>query len=123
MALYFPAPKSFTGEDVVELHLHGSLAVLDETTSLLCEDKNIRIAEAGEFTRRAFDNGKIDLTAAEGLADLVNAETAHQRRQAQRQMKGELASLYNGWRENLLRATAFFEAEIDFSDVKLFKIF
>ena len=119
LALYFPAPKSFTGEDVVELHLHGSLAVLDETTSLLCEDKNIRIAEAGEFTRRAFDNGKIDLTAAEGLADLVNAETAHQRRQAQRQMKGELASLYNGWRENLLRATAFFEAEIDFSDEEL----
>ena len=119
LALYFPAPNSFTGEDVVELHLHGSRAVLDETTTLLCEDNKIRLADAGEFTRRAFDNGKFDLTAAEGLADLVNAETALQRRQAQRQMRGELATLYNNWRESLVNAIALFEAEIDFSDEDL----
>ncbi len=119
LALYFPAPNSFTGEDVVEFHLHGSRAVLKETSSLLIQDPNVRLAEPGEFTRRAFDNGKLDLTAAEGLADLVNAETTAQRRQAQRQLRGELANLYGGWRERLLRAIALFEAEIDFSDEDL----
>ena len=119
LALFFPAPKSFTGEDVVELHLHGSRAVLNEVTLLLCEDTDVRLAEAGEFTRRAFDNGKLDLTAAEGLADLVNAETAFQRIQAQRQMRGELAALYEDWRKRLIRGTALFEAEIDFSDEEL----
>ena len=119
LALYFPAPNSFTGEDVVELHLHGSRAVLNELTPLLCEDGYVRLAEPGEFTRRAFDNGKLDLTAAEGLADLINAETAFQRKQARRQMRGELAALYDGWREDLLQAIAFFEAEIDFSDEEL----
>ena len=69
LALYFPAPNSFTGEDVVEFHMHGSRAVLKETSTLLIQDPNIRLAEPGEFTRRAFDNGKLDLTAAEGLAD------------------------------------------------------
>ena len=119
LALFFPAPKSFTGEDVVELHLHGSRAVLNELTLLLCEDAEVRLAEAGEFTRRAFDNGKLDLTAAEGLADLVNAETAFQRIQAQRQMRGELAALYEDWRKRLIRGIALFEAEIDFSDEEL----
>ena len=116
LVLFFPAPNSFTGEDVVEFHLHGSRAVLNETSFLLMQDPNVRLAEPGEFTRRAFDNGKLDLTAAEGLADLVNAETSAQRRQAQRQFRGELANLYNGWRERLLRAIALFEAEIDFGN-------
>ena len=103
----------------MELHLHGSRAVLKETSSLLIQDPNVRLAEPGEFTRRAFDNGKLDLTAAEGLADLINAETSAQRRQAQRQFRGELANLYGSWRERLLRAIALFEAEIDFSDEEL----
>ena len=119
LALYFPGPSSFTGEDVVELHLHGSRAVCNEIITLLSEQPDVRLAEAGEFTRRAFDHGKLDLTAAEALGDLINAETAVQRRQAQRQLRGELADLYNGWRERLLNAIALFEAEIDFSDEDL----
>ena len=119
LALYFPGPSSFTGEDVVELHLHGSRAVCSEMVSLLSAQPDVRLAEAGEFTRRAFDHGKLDLTAAEALSDLINAETAAQRRQAQRQLRGELADLYNGWRERLLKAIALFEVQIDFSDEDL----
>ena len=119
LAIYFPGPASFTGEDVVELHVHGGRAVIAGITEALNSIQDVRIAEAGEFTRRAFDNDKLDLTAAEGLADLINAETAAQRRQAQRQLRGDLGIIYDDWRKRLLKATALFEAEIDFSDEDL----
>ncbi len=119
LVLVFPKPKSFTGEDVAELHVHGSRAVLDDIMIALSRQPALRPAEAGEFSRRAFDNGKLDLTAAEGLADLINAETTAQRRQAQRQLRGDLATLYDDWRDRLMKAIALFEAEIDFSDEEL----
>ncbi|MDG2032418.1 MAG: tRNA uridine-5-carboxymethylaminomethyl(34) synthesis GTPase MnmE, partial [Rhodospirillales bacterium] len=119
LVLVFPQPKSFTGEDVAELHVHGSRAVLDDVMLALSRQPALRPAEAGEFSRRAFDNGKLDLTAAEGLADLINAETTAQRRQAQRQLRGDLAALYDDWRDRLMKAIALFEAEIDFSDEEL----
>ena len=119
LVLVFPKPKSFTGEDVAELHVHGSRAVLDDIIIALSRQPALRPAESGEFSRRAFDNGKFDLTAAEGLADLINAETTAQRRQAQRQLRGDLAALYDDWRERLMKAIALFEAEIDFPDEEL----
>lgn len=119
IVLWFPAPHSFTGEDVVELHLHGGRAVINAVTECLNAFPNFRIAEAGEFTRRAFENGKMDLTEAEAIADLVDAETAAQRRQALRQLEGDLGKLYNNWSERLKNALAYMEAEIDFSDEEL----
>jgi tRNA modification GTPase len=119
LAIYFAAPASFTGEDVIELHVHGGRAVVAGMTVALSSIKDVRLAEAGEFTRRAFDNDKLDLTAAEGLADLINAETAAQRLQAQRQLRGDLGVIYDSWRSRLLEAIALFEAEIDFSDEDL----
>jgi tRNA modification GTPase len=116
LVLWFPAPASFTGEDVAELHLHGGLAVLAAATEALLAVPGLRPAEPGEFSRRAFLNGKMDLTEAEGLADLVAAETAAQRRQALRQMGGALGAVYEAWRGRLLRAMAEVEAEIDFAD-------
>ena len=115
VVLWLPGPASFTGEDVAELHVHGGRAVvagvLDALASL-----GLRLAEPGEFTRRAFGNGKIDLTEAEGLADLINAETAFQRRQAIAQHCGALRGHYELWRVTLLRAMAYVEASLDFSD-------
>ncbi len=119
LAIWFPGPKSFTGEDVAELHVHGGHAVIAGVLEALAGMAGLRMAEPGEFTRRAFENGKLDLTAAEGLADLVAAETAAQRKQALRQLEGELGGLYESWRERLLRALAHLEAEIDFSDEDL----
>ena len=119
LVLWFPAPKSFTGEDVAELHLHGGRAVVAGVIEALAALPGLRVAEPGEFTRRAFENGKLDLTAAEGLADLVDAETGAQRRQALRQMEGALGRLYEGWRERLTRALAHIEADIDFPDEDL----
>lgn len=116
LTLWFPAPASFTGEDVAEFHVHGGRAVVDGLLEVLGRCPGLRPAEPGEFSRRAFANGKMDLTAAEGLADLVEAETAAQRRQALRQMQGALATLYDGWRTRLLQALAHAEAAIDFSD-------
>jgi tRNA modification GTPase len=116
LALFFPAPRSFTGEEVAELHVHGSRAVVAALVEALARLPGLRPAEPGEFTRRAFENGKLDLTAAEGLADLVAAETSAQRRQALRQLEGELGRLYESWRERLLRALAYVEAEIDFPE-------
>lgn len=116
LVMRFPAPRSFTGEDVVELHLHGSPAVVAAVAGVLAARPGVRPAEPGEFSRRAFANGRMDLTAAEGLADLVAAETAAQRRQALRQMGGALAGLYDGWRTDLIAATALVEAMIDFPD-------
>jgi len=119
LALWFPAPDSFTGEDVCELHGHGGPAVVAALLAALGRVPGLRPAEAGEFTRRAFESGKLDLTAAEGLADLIAAETEAQRRQARRQADGELGRLYEDWRARLVRALALIEAEIDFFDEDL----
>ncbi|MBO22645.1 MAG: tRNA uridine-5-carboxymethylaminomethyl(34) synthesis GTPase MnmE [Rhodospirillaceae bacterium] len=119
IVLRFPAPGSFTGEDVAELHVHGGPAVLDALFSAIGGTGRARLAEPGEFTRRAFENGKLDLTAAEGLADLVAAQTDAQRRLALRQYDGTLADLYEGWRARLVELMGCVEAEIDFSDEEL----
>ena len=116
LVLWFPAPASFTGEDVAELHVHGGAAILAALVEALAARPGLRPAEPGEFTRRAFDNGKLDLTQAEGLADLVNAETEAQLRQALRQLDGELGALCEGWRAQLVAALAHAEAGIDFPD-------
>src|SRR5664279_4251601 len=116
LALWFPAPHSETGEDVAELQLHGGRAVIAAVLAALGRIEGLRPAEAGEFTRRAFENGKLDLTAVEGLADLVMAETQGQRRQAFRQMKGLLGGRAETWRQRLIQALALVEAGIDFSD-------
>lgn len=119
LALWFPAPGSFTGEDVVELHIHGGPAVIEAVVGACLRVSGVRPAEPGEFARRAFENGKLDLAEAEGLADLVEAETEGQRRQALRQAKGALSSVYEGWRARLIEAAALIEAEIDFPDEDL----
>jgi tRNA modification GTPase len=116
LVLWFPAPHSETGEDVAELQLHGGRAVIAGVLSALARVEGLRPAEAGEFTRRAFENGKLDLTAVEGLADLVMAETEGQRRQAFRQMTGALGKRAESWRSQLIQALALVEARIDFSD-------
>jgi tRNA modification GTPase len=115
LVLWFPAPTSATGEDVLELHVHGGRAVLAELLLALASLPGLRPAEPGEFSRRAFLHGRMDLTAAEGLADLVAAETNAQARQALRQLDGELGRLYERWRGELLGALARLEAEIDFA--------
>jgi tRNA modification GTPase len=116
LIIWFPGPKSFTGEDMAELHVHGGRAVLEATFGVLGRFPGLRPAEPGEFARRAFENGKLDLTEAEGLADLIDAETEAQRRQAMRQSGGALRALYEGWRDRLIAALAAVEAELDFSD-------
>lgn len=116
LVLWFPGPRSETGEDMAELHIHGGGAVLRAVLQAISVVPGCRLAEAGEFARRAFENGRIDLTAAEGLADLVDAETDAQRRQALAQSGGVLQRLYDGWREALLEGRALVEAAIDFSD-------
>jgi tRNA modification GTPase len=115
IVLWFPAPRSATGEDVAELHLHGSRAVLAGVMQVLGR-LGLRLAAPGEFTRRAFLNGKLDLLQAEAIADLVGAETEAQRRQALRQLGGELGDLYRGWADRLTRILAHLEAAIDFPD-------
>ncbi len=116
LVLRFPAPNSYTGEDVAEFHVHGGISVVAAVLDALGGLKDTRIAEPGEFTRRAFENGKMDLTAAEAIADLVDAETDAQRRQALRQLGGSLGDLYEGWRGRLARALAHAEADIDFGE-------
>ncbi len=116
LVLRFTAPASFTGEDVVELHLHGGRAVVAGVIGVLATRPGLRLAEPGEFTRRAFEHGKLDLTEAEAVADLIDAETTAQRRQALRQMDGALGRLYDGWRDRLTRALAHIEADIDFAE-------
>jgi tRNA modification GTPase len=118
LLLWFPAPRSVTGEDVAEFHLHGSRAVLAAVAQGL-RGLGLRLAEPGEFTRRSFLNGKLDLTQAEAIADLVAAETEAQRRQALKQLKGELGNIYRKWRDRLIRVLAHLEAAIDFPDEDL----
>lgn len=119
VAVWFPGPGSYTGEDVLELHLHGGRAVLEGVLGALAQIKGLRLAEPGEFTRRAFANGKLDLTEAEAVADLIDAETTAQRDQALRQMRGALGDLYERWRQTLLEGLAHLEASIDFADEDL----
>lgn len=119
LVIFFPGPRSFTGEDVLELHVHGGRAVVRDTIEACLGIPGVRLAEAGEFSRRAFIHGKMDLTAAEGLADLVEAETAAQRRQALRQMEGELADEVGRWREAVIDCLADAEGDIDFPDEDL----
>lgn len=119
LVLWFPAPRSFTGEDVAELHVHGGRSVLAGVVKALSALGGLRPAEAGEFTRRAFDNGKLDLSEVEGLSDLIAAETEAQRRQALRQMDGALSRLSEDWKDQLLRILAHLEATIDFPEEEL----
>ncbi len=116
VVLWFPGPASATGEDVAEFHVHGGRAVLAALFAALSEVADVRPAEAGEFTRRAFENGKLDLTEAEGLDDLIHADTHRQRRQALRHLKGLLGDRARDWRRQIIEASALIEAGIDFSD-------
>lgn len=119
LVLWFPAPRSFTGEDVAELHIHGGRAVIDSVLAALSSIGGVRPAEAGEFTRRAFTNDKMDITQAEALADLVDAESKAQQRQALLQMGGALKDISEDWRHRLIQALAHLEAVIDFPDEDL----
>src|SRR4051794_9933943 len=116
VVLWFPGPASATGEDVAEFHVHGGRAVLAALFAAISVIPNMRAAEPGEFTRRAFENGKLDLTEAEGLDDLIHADTDRQRRQALRQLQGLLGNRARDWRERIIEASALIEAGIDFSD-------
>ncbi len=116
LVAWFPGPGSFTGEDQAELHVHGGLATRTAILRALGTVEGCRAAEPGEFTRRAFVHGRMDLSRVEGLADLIDAETEAQRRQALRQLEGSLGTLVEGWRETLLQALALVEASLDFSD-------
>ena len=116
LALWFPGPRSETGEDMAELQLHGGHAVIAAVLDALGTIEGCRLAEPGEFTRRAFENGRLDLTEVEGLADLIAAETPAQRRQAFRQLKGLIGDRAEAWRRQIIEALALVEARIDFSD-------
>jgi tRNA modification GTPase len=116
LVLFFPSPASFTGEDCAELQVHGSRAVVNALFDELAAIKDIRMATEGEFSRRAFENGKLDLLEIEGLADLIAAETEMQRRLAVEHSSGTLSKLYDSWAERLTRARALIEAELDFAD-------
>jgi tRNA modification GTPase len=119
LVLWFPAPESFTGEDMAELQVHGGEAVVGACLEAALSLDGVRLAEAGEFSRRAFINGKMDLTEAEGLADLIAAETEAQRRQALRQLDGALGERYGAWRDRLVGALSHVEAALDFADEEL----
>ncbi len=116
LILWFPGPASATGEDIAEFHLHGGRAVLAALFAALSALADVRPAEPGEFTRRAFENGKLDLTEAEALDDLIHADTERQRRQALRQLRGLLGDKARDWRSQIIAASALIEAGIDFSD-------
>lgn len=119
MLIGFEGPASSTGEDVLEIHCHGSLAVVEDILNRLAEIPGCRPAEAGEFTRRSLDNGKTDITAAEGLVDLIDAETSLQRRQATAQMAGSLRRPVESWRKEIITCLSLLEASIDFADEEL----
>lgn len=116
LMIWFPAPHSFTGEDMLELHCHGGIASVQSILEAVGLCPEARMAEAGEFSRRAFENGKLDLTQLEGLADVMAAHTEYQRRQALSQAQGTLRKLYEKWREELIRLRALIEAELDFNE-------
>lgn len=116
LVLYFPAPASFSGEDIAEFQVHGARAIIARLLNVLTHLPGVRLAEPGEFTRRAFEAGKLDLAAVEGLADLIDSETEWQRRQALRQMTGTLGKQAAAWRSRLIEAMALLAADIDFSD-------
>ena len=119
LAVYFKSPKSFTGEDVVELHIHGGYANTSIILSALASIKYLRIANQGEFTKRAFINNKIDLTGIEALGDLINSQTEQQHEQALFHMGGSLSKLYLNWRKKLIELTALIEVDLDFADEDL----
>ncbi len=117
--IWFPAPNSYTGEDLAEFHVHGSRAVINAIHTSISKIKNCRLAEPGEFTKRAFQNGKINLLKAESIGDLISAETEIQRKQAVQIMNGKSSKQFNSWREKLLRILSHIEAKIDFPDEDL----
>tara|TARA_B100000029_G_scaffold155284_1_gene150613 strand:+ start:6591 stop:7922 length:1332 start_codon:yes stop_codon:yes gene_type:complete len=117
--IWFPAPNSYTGEDLAEFHVHGSRAVIKAMHLAISKIKNCRLAEPGEFTKRAFQNGRINLLKAESIADLISAETEIQRRQALKIMTGKSSDKFNSWREKLLKILSHIEAKIDFPDEDL----
>jgi len=117
--IWFPAPNSYTGEDLAEFHVHGSRAVINAMHSSISKIKNCRLAEPGEFTKRAFLNGKINLLKAESIADLISSETEIQRKQALKIMSGQSSDKFNSWREKLLKILSHIEAKIDFPDENL----
>jgi tRNA modification GTPase len=119
LVLWFPGPASYTGEDAGELHLHGGLAVVDGVLAALSRTPTLRLAEAGEFTRRAFEHGKLDLTQVEAVADLIDAETVAQRQQALDQLGGALSKRHEVWRALFLETLAWLEASVDFPDEDL----
>ena len=119
LILWFPGPESYTGEDLLEFHVHGSRAVIDAIIKSISEIKNCRLAEPGEFTKKAFQNGKINLLQAESVADLISSETEIQRRQAIEIMKGNHSSKYENWRNKLIKILSNIEAKIDFPDEDL----
>jgi tRNA modification GTPase len=116
LVLFSPGPRSYTGEDLIEFQLHGGRAVVEHALAALTKMDGVRLAEPGEFTRRAFENGKLDLTEAEGVADLVESETLAQKAQALRQLGGGLSQIYEEWRSELTELLALTEAMIDFPD-------
>lgn len=116
LVLYFKAPYSFTGEDILEIQCHGSKAVLNSVLNVLSSLEGVRLAEPGEFSKRAFYNNKMDLTEAEGLADLIDAETSEQQKYAIRQLSGNLKNLYSSWRQDLVKTLSYLEAFIDFPE-------
>ena len=117
--IWFPAPNSYTGEDLAEFHVHGSRAVIEAMHSAISKTKKCRLAEPGEFTKRAFQNGRINLLKAESVADLISSETEIQRQQAIKVMSGKSSKKFNGWREKLLKILSNVEAKIDFPDENL----
>ena len=117
--LWFPAPNSYTGEDLAEFHVHGSRAVITALHKTMAQIENCRLAEPGEFTKRAFQNGKISLLKAESIADLISSETEIQRKQALKIMSGKSSNRFNSWREKLLKILSHVEAKIDFPDENL----
>ncbi len=119
LVTFFKSPNSFTGEDMVELSVHGGKAIKDQIFTILSSEENFSYAEPGEFTRRAFLNGKLDLVEVEGLADLINAETEFQRKQAFDQMDGKLSNLYTKWKSQLVKNLSYLEATIDFVDEEI----
>ena len=117
--IWFPAPNSYTGEDLAEFHVHGSRAVIIAMHSVISKINSCRLAEPGEFTKRAFQNGRINLLKAESIADLISAETEIQRKQALKIMSGKSSDQFNLWREKLLKILSHVEAKIDFPDENL----